>query len=371
MKQLLISLVFICFPLQHHAGNTLPPEAITPQLFCENATVANLVASGEDLKWYQNESDTTPLTADTSVFIGTYFVSQTIDGIESERFAVEVIIETPLNIPSMGNIEACDSYFLPDFWEGGYYTQPGGNGAAYSGGEEITMSQVLYRFASSSCGNFEEMISITINASAYVDFLDNVYACDYYELQPISSGNYYTAPNTGGALLLPGYIITTSQTVYLYAGNGCGSAQSSFYIEIADIDTTVNQWYFCGESQEPIEGATSQSHVPTEIGAYAVNVSIGECSEMSECFKILALGTETFSSPTVTIFPNPASSSIQIGQSNLTDINEIIITDMTGKTVFQQNGGVSTVNIEYLTPGIYLIRLLSGEKVYSEKLIKQ
>ncbi|NLN32034.1 MAG: T9SS type A sorting domain-containing protein [Flavobacteriaceae bacterium] len=64
------------------------------QEFCEGATVADLVAEGTEIKWYDAEDATMPLSEDTVLVAGTYYATQTIDGCESEKLAVEVTLTT-------------------------------------------------------------------------------------------------------------------------------------------------------------------------------------------------------------------------------------------------------------------------------------
>lgn len=59
-----------------------------------NATVAQLVAEGENIRWYADASGGTALALDTELVDGaTYYATQTIDGCESERVAMTVKLE--------------------------------------------------------------------------------------------------------------------------------------------------------------------------------------------------------------------------------------------------------------------------------------
>ena len=67
------------------------PTAISPQVYTGMATIANLTATGTNLKWYTASTDGTPLSTTTSLVDGTtYYVSQTASGLESIRTAVLV-----------------------------------------------------------------------------------------------------------------------------------------------------------------------------------------------------------------------------------------------------------------------------------------
>jgi hypothetical protein len=67
------------------------PTAISPQVYAGTATIANLTATGTNLKWYTASTGETPLATTTLLVDGTtYYVSQTVSGLESTRTAVLV-----------------------------------------------------------------------------------------------------------------------------------------------------------------------------------------------------------------------------------------------------------------------------------------
>ena len=71
------------------------PEALS-QIFCGSKTVADLVATGTDLQWYEVATNGTPLASITTLATGTYYVSQTVNGSESERTSVAVTVNNSL-----------------------------------------------------------------------------------------------------------------------------------------------------------------------------------------------------------------------------------------------------------------------------------
>ncbi|MFD2562711.1 T9SS type B sorting domain-containing protein [Aquimarina rubra] len=69
-----------------------------------------------------------------------------------------------------------------------------------------------------------------------IDPLDPVSACESYELPNLEVGNYFTQMNGAGAQLNAGEIITTSQTIYVYAETG--TTPNCFDEKVLDI--TIN-----------------------------------------------------------------------------------------------------------------------------------
>lgn len=73
--------------------NEIPATPVTePLAFCGSAVAAELSAIGNNLKWYTSLTEETALAGTDAVLSGSYFVSQTVNGCESERTEVVVTI---------------------------------------------------------------------------------------------------------------------------------------------------------------------------------------------------------------------------------------------------------------------------------------
>jgi hypothetical protein len=71
------------------------------------------------------------------------------------------------------------------------------------------------------------------------------------------------------------------------------------------------------------------------------------------------------------IFPNPASETLQLTVTNNQTINQITITDITGKTIMTPTFDNNTVDIKKLTSGIYFLHATIDGKSVPKKFIKQ
>jgi hypothetical protein len=84
---------------QLYVGQATPsaPTAIANQYFCESSSIAQLSASGSNLKWYSSLSGGSQFNAtDLLVHGTTYFASQTVNGVESTmRTPVRAFLITP------------------------------------------------------------------------------------------------------------------------------------------------------------------------------------------------------------------------------------------------------------------------------------
>ena len=78
-------------------ANLAAPKVAAVQTFCQGATVSNLVATGNQIKWYAAASGGSALASSTALAHGTtYYASQTLDSLESmERANVLVNISNP------------------------------------------------------------------------------------------------------------------------------------------------------------------------------------------------------------------------------------------------------------------------------------
>ncbi len=72
----------------------------------------------------------------------------------------------------------------------------------------------------------------------------------------------------------------------------------------------------------------------------------------------------------IKIFPNPASSNVTVA-SHFNNINKIVILDMSGhkvKTFNNLNSKISKIDISDISKGMYLIKIVSGNKSITKKL---
>jgi hypothetical protein len=82
--------------------------------------------------------------------------------------------------------------------------------------------------------------------------------------------------------------------------------------------------------------------------------------------------TEEFSSfnSNIQVYPNPANSEINI--SSQKPISQIQIYSLTGEIVFQENSmttNTKTLNVTGFAPGIYMVRMVQGNNISTQKLV--
>ncbi len=95
------------------AGPSAPTGSST-QIFCGNATVANLSATGTGIKWYSTASGGTALASSVALTNGThYYASQTVAGCESVSrldVTVSIVINSVVTLDGSGSTGTVTSY---------------------------------------------------------------------------------------------------------------------------------------------------------------------------------------------------------------------------------------------------------------------
>ncbi len=84
-----------------------------------------------------------------------------------------------------------------------------------------------------------------------------------------------------------------------------------------------------------------------------------------------ALGTNTFVANSLKIFPNPTSSSLIIQVSANLVFDKMIVTDLTGKAVLEQEQSSNQINVEKLSGGMYILQAFVGEETFVSKFVKE
>lgn len=189
----------------------------------------------------------TAITTSQNVYI--YVPTATTPNCTDNYFFTVTITLPEIVVPT--NLTNCDSVVLPTIPVGNYFTGSGGTGTMLNAGDVVTTSQTLYIFVDNGngCQN-ETTVPITVHPLPVIDSRPDQTPCNSYTLTALANGNYYTGPNATGTMLNGGDVITTTQTVYIYATNNNGCvAETSFLIEIFVItadtiaDTTTCDSY--------------------------------------------------------------------------------------------------------------------------------
>ncbi|MEA5460834.1 S8 family serine peptidase [Arcicella sp. LKC2W] len=257
-------------------GTAVAPPAAFAQTRCAGQTVANLVATGTDIKWYAASSGGTALATTTVLASGTYYASQTLDGSESSRRAVSVTVNatvTPsVSIAPTTFCAGTSGNLTLTVTNGG--TNPTyawtRNGVAYSSLQNITLNNAIANDVyavtvtppTSACANpTTATASITISASPQAPATSPIAYNQDATAVPLvatadanSSLRWYGTSQTGGSASTTAPTpITTNPGMFTYYVSqvnaaGCESPRAS-------LTVTVN----AGNSTPAPTGTASQT----------------------------------------------------------------------------------------------------------------
>ena len=188
-----------------------------------------------------------------------YIYAVGADCTNEHSFIVE-IRSLPL-VDSFTDVVTCTDFKLPKLKNGVYYTATGGShglGNQLAEGTVITTTQTIFIYNEwadfTKCSN-ESFFKVNANGID-VGIFDDVNVCDSYTLPPLQLGNYYTQPKGKGTVIPAGTVLTTSQTIYVYAivGNRltCSSEKNfSVTISTAPILVSTPDVAICGSYTLP------------------------------------------------------------------------------------------------------------------------
>jgi len=198
---------------------------------------------------------------------------------------------------------------------------------------------------------------LAINDSTGTDVIS---ACNSYTW---IDGITYTSNNTTATYLLSNSnggdsLVTLNLTINTLdlSTSNLGSVITA-NTSILGIPTSY-QWLNCATNFSPIVGATNQSFTAITNGNYAVQITQGSCTGISECTTISNVSLLEENEKEVMIFPNPSNDIITIS----TNFNEAInyeIIDAQGRIVMQGifNEAKSILNLETLNPGAFFLKI--------------
>lgn len=84
-----------------------------------------------------------------------------------------------------------------------------------------------------------------------------------------------------------------------------------------------------------------------------------------------ALSMDEFNQNVINIYPNPVQNILNVSLENNSEIQKIVIYDITGKQLKLHEGNTTSISVEDLKPGCYLLEITIDEKKQIKKFLKQ
>ena len=187
--------------------------------------------------------------------------------------------------------------------------------------------------------------------------------------------NYHTANDRVGDLDFQ-YMTEMTKLVAAYMATKSGLVVLDNTVTQTETHLMANetsgsfQWFNCDTNTE-ISGATNQLFSPTANGNYAVEVSLGSCTEMSSCITFSTLTSEEFTDEDILFYPNLVKSVLNIENLKPTELT-ITINDVSGKIRYRHSfyKGRFEINLKNEPSGVYFVNVTSKTKSSTFKIVK-
>ena len=244
-------------------------------------------------------------------------------------------------------IEACDSYTWID---GNTYTTSN-NTATYT------------LVSSSSC---DSIVTLDLTITSSSSGIDIIEACDSYTW--IDGNTYATSNNTATYTIANTLgcdsIVTLDLTITTVDASVMVMSDSSLQAQLLDAGTTY-QWVDCNNNFAVISGETNSIFSTQTSGDYAVEVTINDCSALSDCYNLYNnVNVDVYNTNyPIQLFPNPTKNDLTVSLKGVKYV-DIIIFDIHGKVMLQQSSLVNrdNINLSSLAAGTYFVKTISSEE---------
>jgi len=141
---------------------------------------------------------------------------------------------------------------------------------------------------------------------------------------------------------------------------------------IANAEGATYQWLDCDDGYAPISGETNQIFVATEDGNYAVEVTQNGCTDISDCISVTNSGINISSANGINVYPNPTSGILNVELAKLDETSWKLV-NVTGQVVLEGNSSDDrfSVNMENLSPGVYVLNIQQNDKVFTKRIVRK
>ncbi|MXN93349.1 hypothetical protein GR160_19165, partial [Flavobacterium sp. Sd200] len=341
-------------------NNTAQPTA-SSQSYCSGTTVAGLVATGTDLKWYSASTGGTPLATTTALASGAYYVSQTLNGCESTRRAVTVTITTTA-APTASAQNFCNSATVGSLTATGsgikwYTTQTGGTALAAS--TALTTRTYYASQTVNGCEGPRTAVAVTVTTTVAPSTQPQTlcYGATVSGLVATGSGIKWYTVQTGGTALAGTATVTAGTYYASQTVNGCEGPRASSVVSLQQpaeptisisssdmrYDEQTGFYTVCGGSQVTFAALTTHTGV-NPVYQWSVNGEIQEGATGRLYTTELPDTGYLWVSATVTVSPEACATHTMVSSEDMyIDLIEApyaaIIAQ--GSTTFCQGGSVT------------------------------
>jgi len=319
---------------------------------------------------------------------GVYFVTNTnaCGSVNSNQINVTVNpLPTPVTISPGGLTTFCNGNFVVLFGN----TNGTWNTGVTTSSINVVSSGDYFVTNTNSCGTSNSnIITVTVENAPIASIIQasgNTSFCDGASVTLTGNNNGLWSNGSASSSIN----INTSGDYFVTNTNSCGTATSNhIFITVwplpaAPIITQVNntlstttgfntyQWYL---NNSMLMGQTNDTIYAINAGNYTVEASDSNgCIVTSSVYNFVPVSLNNLTTNHVRIYPNPASTSINIAFPNWEKDSYYQITNLQGQVIKTSkiNSKMQNISIETLASGSYLIKIISNEISQSTLIIKQ
>ncbi|MFT4601422.1 MAG: hypothetical protein ACI857_001602 [Arenicella sp.] len=133
------------------------------------------------------------------------------------------------------------------------------------------------------------------------------------------------------------------------------------------------QWLNCADNSA-IAGATEQTYFASEVGSYAVVVTLNGCVDTSSCVYIDWIVSDIQSllfDEQIQIFPNPTQRKFNVVSTVGFNNAQMTIFNSIGQIISKQIIDGQSFTVEGLAKGVYIVELKEDDKISKKKVVIQ
>ncbi len=340
--------------------NTTAAPTASAQTFDYNAKVSDLVASGNYLQWYTSATGGNALVGSSSLQSGTYYVSQTVNGCESTRRAVNVTLSIAIGAPTAFAQSFCNASTVADLQANGSSLK------WYSvavGGTVLPISKVL------TSGNY--YVSQTVNNIESARTLVSISVYGTPTSQTISSPTYSGSSRS---------TICTSDYKVINVKSGYVSSTIEWEVAVMPLRSAIKP---LASEYTKIEGATGASYTVTNAtpgrNYFRAKFINGDCeatAKYSNEFVVFYSGCGSSARLSAVSYPNPFTDNFKLSISSSSGENvKVFIYDLTGRLVEERE-----INLEDLSEielgdkypsGVFIVNVTQEDTIKTLKVVKR
>lgn len=233
-------------------------------------------------------------------------------------------------------------------------------------------ANIIYRYFSGSTGEFftpdnSDLLSWNVNDFKFHPTTDTLYIATDVGISIVFDTTFVDSITPSNTVNMPGYNITEFE--FDTQGNiwALFSNSSIDHTHLAYLDRSLMEWTtIYDDSNSPLTWDSWMTFEVDNMGN--VWVPSGREIDVLKVNPPTWLGNESLELATFNIFPNPSEGEITFEIDNNTQITDILITDVNGKTLLNQPY-TQSINTD-LVSGIYFVHLINHKShIATQKVI--